>query len=314
MNTKFEFITDKVIPAEKFKGDHHLFNTLAYLDVWPSIPVHSFYIIDNTIREIVGYIRFQVLGKAAISQHRAPFGSFTISEKVDFVTLTEFLSFITDFFRYIGIQEIIIKHYPGFYKPNTCNLVISVLGLNGFKVSTIDIDHFIKISDTDFTSNIHPMEARKLNKCKKAGFNFYKHQNTDVELLFSYIESFRKNRKIPVNIDIDTLIRLVEACPENYIFFSVSNSEDIIAATICVQVNNLVLYNFLPAHNENFNNYSPIIYLMDGIYEYAYNKKFRYIDLGISSVHSTPQTGLIKFKERLGAKPASKFTFMKLIQ
>jgi hypothetical protein len=314
LNTKFEFSTGKVIPILKYQGDHHLFNSLAYLEIWPEIPVHSFYIIDKSSQGLAGYARFQVLGKVAISQYKAPFGSLTLSKRIDFGTLSDFLAFITDYFRNIGIREIIIKNYPGFYNPDSSNLVISALGLNGFKVSAIDINHFIEITDIDFASIIHPMEARNLSKCKKAGFKFNRHQNTDAELLFSNIVSFRKIRKIPVNIEFKTIIKLLKAFPDNYEFFSISNGEDIIAGTICVKVNNSVLYNFLPAHNESFNNYSPMIYLLSEIYKYSSNQNYRYLDLGISSVKSTPQTGLIKFKERIGAKSASRLTFIKLIQ
>jgi lipid II:glycine glycyltransferase (peptidoglycan interpeptide bridge formation enzyme) len=109
------------------------------------------------------------------------------------------------------------------------------------------------------------------------------------------------------------MLKLTGIFPGKYKFFSVSNGKDIIAATICVHVNRRVLYNFLPAHDEMYKKFSPVVYLMHGIHHYAQNEKFKLIDLGISSVHGKPQTGLIKFKERLGGKAISKLTFVKEI-
>jgi len=277
------------------------------------INTHSFHILHKLKKQIVGYIRFQIIGDRAYSPYRAPFGSFTISEVVNFEILSEFNAFIVDYFKNIGIKEIVIKHYPMFYQANTSELIITAMGLNGFAVITIDIDQYITVSDSPFSSIIHSMELRRLNKCKKAGLVFNEHQNTEAELMFNYIDSFRKTRKIPVNIDLKTLISLIHKFPESYRFYSVSMGKEIIAITIVVQVNNSVLYNFLPAHNELYNNYSPMIFLMNGIYEYAAVNNFRFIDLGISSKDGKPQQGLIKFKERLGGKSTSKLTFTKEI-
>jgi hypothetical protein len=282
-----------------------------YLYVWPNISSSSFYILHKADKEIVGYIRFQLDGGIAYSLYKAPFGSFSISEKVDFETFNEFIFFILDNLKNTGIQKIIIKHYPGFYQSNTSELIISSLGLNGFRISKIDINHYIKVSGSSFSSIIHPMELRNLNKCKKAGLVFNEHLNKEAALVFNSIESFRKARNIPINLNVKTLIKLVHTFPDKYKFYSVTLNNEIIAATIVVQVNNSVLYNFLPAHNEVYNSYSPMIFLMDRIYHYAFTNNFKFIDLGISSIEGKAQNSLIKFKERLGSIATSKLSFIK---
>jgi hypothetical protein len=292
---------------------HLLYNSQDYLNVWPEIKAYSFYITDKINHEIAGYVRFQVFGDTAFSLYRAPFGSFTISEKVDFRTLHAFIGHISEFFKNIKIKKIEVKHYPAFYQPGMNDEVVAALGLKGFKVSKIDINHHLEISGVDFSSLIHPMEARRLKKNEKAGFVFSQHQNIDAEMLFSTIVSFRQAKKIPVNIDYATLQRLVHAFPDEYRFYSVSRGNEIIATTICIQVNQTVLYNFLPAHDVTYNNYSPMVYLMEGIYNEAAIQETRILDLGISSLEGELQSGLITFKERLGGIPKSKLTFLKVI-
>jgi hypothetical protein len=311
--TKFEFLTGEIPPTLQFSGEHNLYNVHEYINTWPDINTLSFYILHRLKNKIIGYIRFQVIGKKALSPYMAPFGSFTIADEVNFVTLYEFNNFIVDYLKDIGIREIEIKHYPRFYNTNATELIVIIFGLNGFNVTTIDINQYIKVSDSPFSSNIHSMERRRLNKCEKAGFIFNEHQNTEAERMFKYIESFRKIRKIPVNIDLDTMINLVGKFPDKYKFFSVSIDQEIIALTIVVKVNNSVLYNFLPAHNELYNHYSPMIFLLNGIYKYAVLNDYQFIDLGISSKDGKPQQGLIEFKERLGGITTSKLTFTKEI-
>ena len=313
MKTKFEFITGEIPPSFKFQGEIALYDTPEYLNTWPETSHYSFYILNHKNRVTDGYVQFQVSGEKAYSPYKAPFGSISISENVDFDTLNGFISFIISHLRNNGIKEVIIKHYPRFYHPDTCELVITALGLNGLKISDVDINHYIEVPDTSFSAIIHPMELRKLKKCERAGYIFTEHQNTDAEMVFSFIESFRKIRKVPINIEQETMLKLIGIFPGRYKFFSVSNGKDIIAATICVHVNRRVLYNFLPAHDERYKKFSPVVYLMYGIHHYAKNEKFKLIDLGISSVHGMPQAGLIKFKERLGGKAVSKLTFVKEI-
>lgn len=312
--TKFEFISGEIPSNLKFSGKHCLYNLTEYLNIWTDIDTYSYFIVDTRKNEMAGYIQFQVIGKKAVSQYMAPFGSLSISNSIDFEKLSAFTTYFTDHLKNVGIEAIIIKHYPGFYHPKTSEAVISSLGLNGFTVSKVDINHYIKVSETPFSLLIHPMELRILNKCTNAGIIFKEYPNTEAELVFRYIESFRKAKGIPVNIKFETLKKLTHKFPDKYKFYTASINKEIIAATICVMVNQSVLYNFLPAHNENYNNYSPMIFLMDNIYAYASLNNYSFIDLGISSVDGIAQSGLIKFKERLGGKAVSKLTFSKVIQ
>jgi lipid II:glycine glycyltransferase (peptidoglycan interpeptide bridge formation enzyme) len=88
---------------------------------------------------------------------------------------------------------------------------------------------------------------------------------------------------------------------------------EMVAATVCVKVKDSILYNFLPAHDSLYNMYSPMVFLMEKIYQYTSENKIKYIDLGVSSINNNPQKGLIRFKERLGSKSVSKLTFLKEI-
>jgi lipid II:glycine glycyltransferase (peptidoglycan interpeptide bridge formation enzyme) len=108
-------------------------------------------------------------------------------------------------------------------------------------------------------------------------------------------------------------MKLIQIFPQSYKLFSVSMKNEMVAATVCVKVKDSILYNFLPAHNSSFNMYSPMVFLMEKIYQYTSEKKIRFIDLGVSSINNNPQKGLIRFKERLGSKAVGKLTFLKEI-
>jgi CelD/BcsL family acetyltransferase involved in cellulose biosynthesis len=112
-----------------------------------------------------------------------------------------------------------------------------------------------------------------------------------------------------LNIKLQALKALVSKLPDHYKLFSLSSNGDIIACTITVVTGKDVLYYFLPAHNPKYDTYSPMVYLLKKIYEYARKHQFKYLDLGISSIENKPQPDLIKFKERMGGITTSKLLF-----
>ena len=313
MSAKFEFIIADTFPQLRYSDKICLYNLLEYIRQWRELDNLTFLIVNLKREEIAAHINFQINGNAAFSISTAPFGSLSISDDVDFETLSKFMDFVESHLRRKGIHEIIIKHYPGIYHPQTHEKVTSMFALNGYKVSAIDLNQVIQISNDSFDRIIHPMEKRNLIKSKKTGIIFTNHPNTEAEIVFSCIESFRWSKKIPVNIDLKSIMRLVEKFPDKYSFFSASMENDMVAATVCVEVTDSVLYNFLPAHNSAYNTFSPLIFLLEQIYNYASLKAMQYIDLGVSSIDNYPQKGLIKFKERLGSISFSKLTFVKEI-
>jgi len=186
--------------------------------------------------------------------------------------------------------------------------------MNGYTISNVDINQFIDISPASFDTRIHPMEKRNLDKCRKSGLVFREHPNTEAKMVFNCIRSFRKTRKVPVNIELDTLTRQIKQLPERYTFFSAALEDEMVAATICVKVTDRILYNFLPAHDSRYNMYSPMVFLLDHVYQYAQKGGYEYLDLGISSLNNAPQSGLIRFKQRLGSQINTRFTFTKKIK
>jgi hypothetical protein len=313
LSAKFEFVIAEPHSRYTFPGDICLYNTPEYINLWNDPTNSTFLIVNSRSQKIAAAIHFQVKEDTAISISTAPFGSISLSYEVDFDVLNDFMNYIEQHLMLKGVRKIKIKHYPGIYHPHTYEEVISTLALSGFRISQIDINQIIEITDDPFDAIIHPMELRNLNKTKKEGIIFNEHQNTEAKLVFNAIDTFRKARNIPVNIEYESLLKLIQVFPRNYKLFSVSMKNEMVAATVCVKVKDSILYNFLPAHDSLYNMYSPMVFLMEKIYQYTSENKIKYIDLGVSSINNNPQKGLIRFKERLGSKSVSKLTFLKEI-
>jgi hypothetical protein len=96
--------------------------------------------------------------------------------------------------------------------------------------------------------------------------------------------------------------------------FCVRDTDALAALTLAVRVGEKVLYNFCPADNLSYRNYSPAVLLNKGLYEYAKNEGIRVLDLGVSiDSEEKVKPSLRRFKHNLGAKDSEKQIFAKKI-
>jgi hypothetical protein len=158
-----------------------------------------------------------------------------------------------------------------------------------------------------FEALIHPMERRQLNKCLKAGFTGGMGKPRDHRGIYHHIAEFRENRKIPVNFPFEDFSKSLARFPEHYLPFHVLTKEnERVAAAIIIKTAPDIAYYFFPADSPYRRGFSPMVLLMQTVYEFSKANGMRFIDLGVSSKNGLPQTGLIRYKENMGGIPSTR--------
>jgi hypothetical protein len=132
--------------------------------------------------------------------------------------------------------------------------------------------------------------------------------------MYLLIKENRESKGFPISMHADDITKLFTNYPNDYLGFTVRDNNKLIASSIGVKVNSGVLYYFLPAYSDQYHSYSPMVFLLDGMYSFCQKNKFEILDLGIATAQGIPNEGLIKFKEHLGAKKSLKLSFYKRIQ
>jgi lipid II:glycine glycyltransferase (peptidoglycan interpeptide bridge formation enzyme) len=99
--------------------------------------------------------------------------------------------------------------------------------------------------------------------------------------------------------------------PGIYKIFAVRDRSRMVAVTVAVEINKHILYYFLPAHDEAYNTYSPMVLLIQCLYDYCRQAGFTLLDLGISTDKGVPNYGLMRFKQNIGAVTSLKLSFVK---
>lgn len=249
-------------------------------------------------------------GQALYSPLRAPFGSVEMRQGLSYASLYAFLEAFEAFCRQEGFQSLRLGHYPLGYAPEA-PLLVQVLWALGYHSTCIDLCQHLPVSAQVFAEGLHTSEKRRLRKCTAAGFVFEEWKNPDLAQVYAFVKACRLRKGFPISMSEEAFQALWQHFPEAHRVFCVKDGAEIAALSVTIAVNKQILYNFYPADHPDYLAFSPTVFLMQGIYEFAQKNKFNLLDLGISTEQGRPNQGLIRFKECLGASPSLKYTFLK---
>ena len=103
---------------------------------------------------------------------------------------------------------------------------------------------------------------------------------------------------------------MIRTFPKSVEFYAVSADGKTAGGAICLRLNTRILYTLFLGHLPEFSSYSPVTMVVAGIYERCQKAGIKLLDLG-TALPSTPGeiTGLMRFKERLGAEASDKRTY-----
>ncbi|MCE7058802.1 GNAT family N-acetyltransferase [Dyadobacter sp. CY343] len=113
-----------------------------------------------------------------------------------------------------------------------------------------------------------------------------------------------------ISISENELQVLLTQFPNDFLTFTATKNNEIIALVIVVRVNEKILYTFLSSYRPDFAAFSPIVFLTQKIYEYGQRNGFEILDLGTSLDHlGAHKESLSRFKRNLGAETCEKVTY-----
>lgn len=298
-------------PGYEYSFPTNLYNLPEHLKLLPFERIASFFMVDRQRKLIDGTVNFVLTGDQAISLPRRPFGFFEINQTIGFNVIHDFVNYVVDRLMATNAREILLKSYASYYSPRALDACAYALAVNGFVIEKTEINHFLSPDRRSYRSILKQDEARKLRKCERRGFVFSEEPSTALDEIFGFICACRNERRQVVNITQEELRLSFARFPNYYKMFSARSGDRIAAASISVIVKDGILYDFMHASPLSFNPFSPVVFLINGIYDFCRQRRIHLIDLGGSVFADQPLRSLIQFKENIGGIPSVKFTFKK---
>lgn len=304
----------KPVEIPDFYEPGFFFNQTAHLCQQQNGDYHFLAALNRHTKQTEARCAVFIASEGAVSPGAAPFGSVEFAESLPDTVLDEFLQTLQDTVRAIAAPSLRLVNYPHCYAPKQAGRLADKLVEHGFRVLTTEQNFFLPVTDTAFVTNITPSEQRRLRKCRKAGFSFAHWQTPDLDKVINFLQETRYLKGYPLTINPDRLRALLTRFPNQFSVFVVRDGSKLAALTVTVRVRHDILYNFLPAHHPDYQTYSPIVMLTDGLFSYCQHQAIRLLDLGVSlDANRQPKPGLIRFKRNLGALESPRMVFEKAL-
>ena len=198
----------------------------------------------------------------------------------------------------MGIKKMIIRHPPAYYHHSVPHTWLTRAGC---RIETEETNQYINLDDE---IRLHPMEHRKLKRLNRTHQVV---QSAHIRDEYELIRQWRAEQDIPLNISLDHLLHLESCLPGRYDSWAVRLDGHTVAACICVRVTPETIYYFLPGTAPAHRADSPMVLLVDHLCRYYRTQGYLRLDMGLSSISGQQQTGLYRFKERMGARATPQY-------
>lgn len=277
-----------------------LFNSPTHRQLQSETGWRDFYLVNRTNQTLLAEFHCCISEEKAINPYRAPYGGLEFDPGLSQERLHHFVGFICDKLRE-QVRKVCVRPRPSAYGPVHFSKETYAWLSAGFQVGAQDAHAVMTTQTSSVTKILAGSEVNRLNKCRLAGFRFENTPLDKYEEIHAFTLQCRKERGQSFSMSVPQLGAMIEKCPEEVMLFSVYKETQLTAAAICMRVGATAVYNFSHAHLAEFDDYSPVVFLIDGIFDYCKKNGIEMIDLGSSSLEYRPNFPLLAFKERLGS-------------
>ena len=281
-----------------------------YLEANNDLPARHFYLVDHQTKKARGHIAFSLEEGRLLSPYKAPFSGFELD---DDISSEDFLFFVIELERQLkeeGSWQIDLHQLPDCYGRHN-QMVSDNLQILGYRTGTESVRHALVVDEVPLVEKMAAMEQRKLKKAQKAGLRFELLPIGDTAKAFDFVKRHREAKGHQLSLQWAELKGMVEKNKGYYFGAAVFDREKMAAAVLLVRATAHVVFYFYPAHDPAYDSFSPMVLLLQALYERCHKEKVAYIDLGTSYLNDEVNTSLAKFKEHMGGQPFVSKTFQK---
>ena len=248
------------------------------------------------------------------SPGRGSYGGFEVTEDLPIDDLKLFIALVESTLKLLGGQRLDIVLPPLVYAPERFALAFHALTMAGYRVSRQELNQSIEIRHGDFLALGNYANRKRFNRAVREGVSARQLKREEFRAAYNVIVESREKKNYAISMSWPQIEEMVEAFPDDIIVFGGFLHDAMIAAAICVRVNDDILYVFSWGERSGFEGISPVTVIAAALYRFARSANIELLDLGTSSVHGEPNHGVFAFKKSLGAKPSVKMYFAKELE
>jgi hypothetical protein len=247
------------------------------------------------------------------SLDRSPFGGFILGVDTRARTICKLITEIESWCTNNHVREIWIRNYPTVYDPAGAALIHEALTITGFRVAKTELLQFININEKS-SERINRNRKRKLNDCMNAGLEFVQLGLEYIEDAYEIFAECRTEKNYPITMSLADFRAALEQFPAQYFLFGVKDGERLVAASVCIKVNDRIFYDFFHGDKISERKLSPLTLLVTSLIDFCYDRGYQLLDLGVSTDNHGINKGLTQFKNSFGAETSQKLIYHKSVK
>ncbi len=302
-------VVDRFLPQQSL----HLFNTEAFFRLHAGGTGHYFQWVLNGNPCITAHFT-QVAPAVYRSPARGTFGALSHLPGVTLDDQQAFISEIAAYLRECGGKLLQVLLPPLQHDPVGLSVQYFLFRADGFTESSVDLNYGQAVDDQPFVAKINYANRKRLNKCRRDGFEVSPVAAERLPDVYATIAENRAARGYPVTMGEEPLREMVELFPDAVQLYACERDGQMAAAAVCLQLSPDVLYVFYWGDRPGYSQYSPVVLIADHLYQGCQSNGIKLLDVGTSSADAQPNPGLIRFKRALGFSESLKFRLEKRLE
>jgi hypothetical protein len=247
--------------------------------------------------------------------YSAPFGIFEKLQKhVKIEEIEESLRLLEQYAKDKGVHSIMFRLPPSFYDESFISKVQNCLLRQDYAMDFCDLNYQFFIDNPENYEQTLLRNAKKnLRKAEKENFDFV-HCDTTEEKKEAYavIQNNRQRKGYPLRMTYEQVADTIQITEHD--FFLLKTESVSVAAAIIFKVNSqcyqVIYWGDIAGYEEK----RPMNLLAYKLYEYYYQKGIQVLDIGPSTENGIPNYGLCDYKESIGCRISTKYTYRKELE
>jgi hypothetical protein len=273
----------------------------------------SYYFSFFSDEKLIGLCHFTETAPGVFrSPFRGTYGNISFKEDLDLRTKYQCVDELIAFMKSINAKRVEIISAPFAHDLHQCTSFFNIFLNKQFGIINQEINHTLVVDEIPLVEKMMRNNKKRLNKCIREGFVFEEVSTVnDIAEVYQTLKENREGNGHKMSMSLDQIMDMYKVFKEKMYFFKGSQNGVCAVGGLCIKINPKVLYVFYWGDKPGYQQYSPVAFMANGIYEFARKNQFKMMDAGISTLNGEPNFGLITFKENLGFSTSLKLTYAK---
>ena len=291
-----------------------IFNTAQFFNLHKTARAFYFQLCLGSPPQVAGVAHFTEVEPGQYrSPRRGTFGGFELHRPLRIETIEGFVDEVELVLKANDAHRIEILEPPALFDPCKADVLCNVLYRRGYHRRPPELDYLMTVDTEALWEKLKPSRRQRIARCKRDGMSARQVESELCRQVYDVIAQNRSVKGYPMTMTGEEVQSMLAAFPDRLVFFAAFSHEQMIASSICVKVNDTILYVFYWGDLPGYEQFSPVSLLAECIYDYARENRFSLIDFGTSTKDGAPIYGLINFKREIGCFPCLKPGYVKLI-